>query len=269
MGLDSVIHNLPPEFGKPSQEDILLAEQEMTDQQAYLSADPTVRAVQLKTWAMGYVAARRSAKASGVTAIDYAQRERELQAEKERKALRHMVGGTIYETATLTGPETVQTDLTRYLLNDFPASGKVHLMLLGGTGAGKTYGALAYVAARAKVFPTARGSQWDCVFVRARELSELLGAGEEKRERLKELKLVRWLIIDDLKVHGEGSVTSAYISLFEDLFSHRNDYAKPMFITSNATLEDIAQTYGDRFVSRFKGSGQVYSTSTPDMRASC
>lgn len=233
----------------------------VVSQQIYLSKSPAVREAQVRCWAMGYVAARENAKKQpALQVVDGGE-------SKEVKAARSLMAGTIYESVTFNNPGTKPTELIRFLKVNFSNQTRPHLLLLGGTGCGKTYGAVCYLASKMDYRQTVTGHTWDGEFIMARHLSELSGVGSEKRETLERLRKVRYLLIDDLKAQGEGTVTKAFVALVEDLFNERHMHRKPTIITSNATLEEIANTYGERFVSRFKGDGVVYQTDEADMRS--
>lgn len=232
----------------------------------YVSKQPKVFELQVKAMAYGY-AIYRQKQTSGIQTPEEIEAQALLsQVIRDKRAAAALVPGTIYQGVSLYEASTKQTQCVKFLLNDYPYLEKPHVLLLGGPGSGKTFAAIGYVASRMKEHATARGSQWDGKFITGRDIHQANGVGFEKTELLKSLRDVKWLIIDDLKTAGEGSVTESYVSLVEDLFCHRHLYGKPTFITSNGTAEAIARTYGERFVSRFRQAGTVQETTENDLR---
>lgn len=277
MGLGAIVGQLQENLGAPTEEEMERAKGYLLCYRGqnvpglgviHVSEDIHVFALQVRVMAMSYVARRREqGQAQPVQTPEETEAiALQRQLGRDYEASTAMAPGTIYERTSLYTPGLQETDLLRFLREDFPYTGKNHLLLLGQTGVGKTFGAIAYVATQAKASPTAHGKIWNSEFLRARELSELLGAGDEKKKRLDRLRQVQWLVIDDLKTEGEGTVTKPFVSMVEDLFSDRHAHRRPTFITSNATAQQIAQTYGDRFVSRFQGDGVVFESKALDLR---
>lgn len=173
----------------------------------------------------------------------------------EAEYAKKLVPDSKYENVSLI--EASETQVIQYIKTRYIPSGKKNLLLLGGAGAGKTYGAIAYVVSKRS------NSQ---MLIRGRQLSELLGFSQDKAEKLKKIQSIRYLVIDELKVSGEGTVTPALISLVEDIVSDRHFYGKETLITSNATLSQFESTYGDRVMSRLREDGLIFETTDPDFR---
>lgn len=163
---------------------------------------------------------------------------------------------SIYAGISLGDPNIKDTAVVRWLKSTFTNATKKNAMLLGSTGSGKTYGAIAYVAFN--------GTPETVAFVTAYKLSELI-----QRKAYQELDTLRektFLIIDDLGVGDVGYKAADFLSFFEDLFIHRHQKGKTTIITSNATKDQVKETFGERFISRFNESGLVYTTPDSDMR---
>lgn len=130
-------------------------------------------------------------------------------------------------------------------------------LLLGGVGSGKTTACVVATAEKMKPGVSAK-------FLTAYDLAFMIHQKDFKA--LDSIERVSILIIDDLGTEPEGFKGKDFLAHFENLFATRHRKCKRTLITSNLTVDQIKQAYGDRFISRLRQSGQVFETDTKDMR---
>ncbi len=217
---------------------------------------PQIREIQLKLLAMGHATLRKPAVAPKPQTTLYWQDYAKCEALG--------VGPTLAE-CSLDNPKWEQTELVQRV-RQFINQPQHHMLLLGNTGNGKTSAAVAWLARVSEGRQTPQGKQYNGLFAKAREISDHLGADKEAKAFRQRLETVRWLVVDDLKVGGEGTVSPAFVAYIDDLFDTRYRYQRGTVLTSNATPEQIASTYGDRLVSRFRQWGIVYNATGADLR---
>jgi DNA replication protein DnaC len=187
----------------------------------------------------------------------------EAAIEQERIKSKLIASGTCYAGVSLLASETKQSKV----INDLKLKrGMKHVLISGSVGCGKTFGAIAYAANQAKLYATAQGDKVDAVFIKASELAELTGIGEGKPKALADIRAKQWLIVDDLRLKGEGTVTAAFIRLFEDIVDKRTEGNKGLIVTTNATPAQIKETYGERTYDRLRGKALVIESSEQSMR---
>ncbi len=271
--LSSLTANLPG----PTEEELEQARQELMDytkinpSKGYVSKNPDVFKLQVRAWAYGIgLRVTKQAFAVDAPAVSPEQIEEDLNKKQmlhDYEVCRVMMGAdSIYSQVSFYNPATIDTAVVKYLKEVFPYSGKNGCLLLGGTGSGKTFGAIGYVVQYATVTQPAIGDPFaNAAFITAYKLSELLSRRQfESLERMEKLK---YLIIDDLGTEPEGFKGKDFIAHFENLFISRHQHRKTTIMTSNLTLEQVISAYGDRFVSRLRETGAVFQTSDPDLRA--
>ena len=135
----------------------------------------------------------------------------------------------------------------KYALNFSANSG--NLLFIGGTGLGKTF--LSACIARAVAD---RG--FSVVYETAGHLFSRLeqakfGGGEEARKEITKYNTCDLLILDDLGTEMPGQfVTAALYGLLND----RLLYNKPMVISTNLNVDEIARRYSPQIASRLHGS---------------
>ena len=218
--------------------------------------NPGVRDLQLKLLAMGHATRRKP------TVPQRPQTTLWWQDYAKCQALG--VGNTLAK-CSLDSPEWQQTELVERV-RLFINQPQHHLLLLGATGNGKTSAAVAWLARVCEGKHTPQGKHYNGLFSKAREISDHLGAEKEAKAYRHQIEKVRWLVVDDLKVGGEGTVSPAFVAYIDDLFDTRYRHQRGTVLTSNATPEQIANTYGERMMSRFRQWGVIYSYGGVDLR---
>lgn len=147
----------------------------------------------------------------------------------------------------------------RYALTFSPNSG--NLLFFGGTGLGKTY--LSACIARAVAD---RG--YSVVYETASHLFSKLEKAkfsptEESRREADKLMECDLLIVDDLGTEMPGQfVTSALYSLLNDRLLE----GKPMLISTNLTVDELARRYTPQIASRLHGSFTIIPFVGEDIR---
>ena len=249
---------------EPTDEDLERARQEIIDKGLFCAPDPGVFKLQVKTWAHQYPLAR-----SRTTEVPPSQEELALERQKAEelrtkqeharqvKTAEKLMGLTsIYSGISWMNPEAIQTDTIQYLRDIFPGTKKNSCLLLGNTGAGKTYAAICCLVANF--------SADYCFYVRAYDLAMAI----QKRDFsvLDKVNNRSGLLIDDLGVSMTGYKGDDFIAFFENMFTTRHQNQRTTLMTSNGSLDMFKQTFGDRFISRFIDDGTVYVTNGVDLR---
>lgn len=254
---------------RPTEADLVQAEQEMISKNAYMSKDEKLRKLQIRCCAYSVVMRRQKQRHLQIVQSQPRKTEEEILAEQEAEILRKQIAhdqeiasaimgqGSIFSKVCLVAPETRQTSVVKYFLEDFPYEKKNTCLLLGGTGAGKTFGAIGFVCQQAN-------SVRQTAFITAYKLSEAIV--RKDFEGLDRLEKVQYLIIDDLGAEPEGYKGKDFIAHFENLFITRHQANRMTLITSNNTLEQFKQVYGDRVVSRLREAGTVFQSPDGDLR---
>jgi DNA replication protein DnaC len=168
-------------------------------------------------------------------------------------------GPSIFSNACFGHPELKETNVTRYLQQVFRPSSKRSILVLGGVGAGKTHGLVAYL-----VEWLYRNNSRSGGYVTAYDLAHMMHA--KKFDQLEKVSRVQLLLIDDLGTEPSGWKGADFVAHFENLFNERHRQLKHTFMTSNLTMDVFKEAYGERLVSRLRQIGDVYQTSEKDMR---
>lgn len=199
------------------------------------------------------------------------QREPELSPfERDKLVIRYLLGGSCERLgdASLHNPNLKDTAVIRWLRDEFHRSRLSNALLLGDTGCGKTWGALAYAVSlmhadiRAGVVQHCHG-----MFVTAYQLSEMVMAPSYYRAQLDRSLRVPVLILDDLGAEPQkGYKESDFKQYFTHLFTQRHKFGRSTIITTNEEPGKLAGLYGDRFVSRFRETGLDFESKDLDMR---
>lgn len=235
----------------------------------YIARDRRTRKAQQQSMAFMF-ALKRTDGFSKTKYVDYsvpAESPQDSQIRIERQNSTALMGAdSRYAYISASCPLTKQTKALQHLFNHFHFSGKHNILLLGGTGSGKTFAAIAYACAADDFMLLSNGEPKNTAFIRAYSLSEAIQ--RKKWDLLDNLRKKKWLIIDDLGVEGPGYKSGDFLSFFEDLFIERHQNQKRTIMTCNAKLEDVKATFGERFVSRLRETGEVFETDDPDLRVS-
>lgn len=195
---------------------------------------------------------REAAKDCVAPAIDPVEEAARLHREKvacEKDAAAAIMGrSSIYAKCSMS--DTVDNHPTKaflFMRGLWLANSRENIILTGATGRGKTYALIAYAASTYS--PNA------VRFVRAYDLAEKLSRRDfDFTDRL---KTVPCLIIDDLGAEPEGFRGSDFTAFLENLFDIRYEHKRQTLFSTNLVPMMIAKTYGERFVDRFKNSGQI------------
>lgn len=154
------------------------------------------------------------------------------------------------------------TPTTNLFLNEITR--KQLSIIQGETGSGKSY-SVAYRLSRQIAAGYKSGA-----YVKATDLSLLIGRGgyltQKKEEELEALKLVPWVVVDDL---GAEVCSDHFVELFfhlVDAWSGRG--ITGIFITNSSPRDVWPGRYGMRTWSRIQGwsRGQMLKTADPDFR---
>ncbi|MCL2036241.1 MAG: ATP-binding protein [Oscillospiraceae bacterium] len=118
------------------------------------------------------------------------------------------------------------------------------LLLTGRTGLGKTHLSLA-IAGKVleQGYNAIYGSALD--FFRKVEDEHF---GREKGNTMDSLQSAELLVLDDI---GTEFTSSFYASVFYNLINSRMNYGNPTVISTNLSMEELKERYGERLVSRF------------------
>lgn len=181
---------------------------------------------------------------------------------------RYLLGGeTLLDRASYHNPEVVQTDIMQWLVNTFLPSGMHFAVLLGEQGAGKTYGALAYMNRIAKIDVKVCKIQYsNSIYIHAYKLSEYIHNPKKYDDELKKLISCGVLMLDDLGCEPVGYRGKDFEAHFGYLIGERHKFRKKTIITSNATPNDLRELYGDRVISRLMEVGLLFQSKQEDMR---
>lgn len=235
----------------------------------YQAKCPKVLDLQRKTMAYMFFL-RRTNGFPSVKTVDYSVPilspvDQQIRIERQN-ATALMGPDSRYALISASDPNTRQTKALNHLFTSFHFSGKHNILLVGGTGSGKTFAAIAYACASDDFRLYSDGSPRNTAFIRAYALSEAIQ--RKKWDFLDSVRKKKWLIIDDLGVEGPGYKSGDFLSFFEDMFIERHENQKRTILTCNARLEDIKTTFGERFISRLRETGEVFETIDEDMRVS-
>lgn len=147
------------------------------------------------------------------------------------------------------------------------------LVLLGRPGSGKSVAAATILRAARKStaflgsdgpVATWRYSSRGGLFVRAGALATGVFA-DEGRARFERSLAVQFLVLDELGAERIDN-SGIWLSMLDELIGHREANRLRTVITSNLTLAQFAERYGDRVVSRLRGAGNVVGCGDTDLR---
>lgn len=260
-----LLDQLPIGFGRPTRAEVERALEEMPKIPGfYVSNDPGVRLLQARCYAHIYAGQRvREENAAKGVKPDYVPPPPPPSwLEDERKTIALMGYSSVYAKAVWSDPDRCwQTDIVTWLKYEYDPSGKPNALILGGTGSGKTWGAVAYVSHKASIYQEYLNAE----FITAYKIGEYLS--RRNYSALDRLEQVRLLLVDDLGAEASAFRGDDFVAHFSNLFATRHAHGRKTIITSNGDIESIKAIYGDRFISRFRESGMVYISDGDDMRA--
>jgi DNA replication protein DnaC len=201
---------------------------------------------------------------------------------KDKKINTKLLKGlTRLTEASFNNPDLKQTRVIQRLLNP-KCQNKHMILILGDTGCGKTWGAMAKMAQELRTgsFTNDLGHdvpyvRWDVTgrpdvvrgdMITAYTLAELLDAPWQHKDRLERLKTTGWVLLDDLGTEPTGKSGERFLSYFQGLVDERYQHRRPLIMTSNKTPEEFREAYGKRLLSRLNESGIVIQSDDADMR---
>lgn len=144
------------------------------------------------------------------------------------------------------------------------------LVLIGPPGVGKSYLCAAIVNELRPLFVVR--TEWGgelADYYRWWSVPELLDAirasydGESLRNPYQEAREISVLVLDDL---GKERVTDWVLERLFALVNYRWEEQKPVLVTSNLSLKELARKYDRWFVSRLIGMGHVVQVRGEDRR---
>jgi DNA replication protein DnaC len=155
-----------------------------------------------------------------------------------------------------------------FMRDVFPVTRKHQCILIGPPGTGKTTAVIAYVVRNCLVYPGPPPAV-NARFAKAYEIynwNQLSAADFTARKMLQDIKVVQYLIIDDLGSEVDGFKGADFVACFEDIWVFRYESQKPTLITSNMTIAQLQERYGDRMFSRFSDDGIIFGIDDSDYR---
>lgn len=188
---------------------------------------------------------------------------------KQRFVLEQMLGnGHKLSVYTLHDRRLFTTQSIKFLVDQFDGSGKNTALLLGGTGSGKTVAALLYTATKASFRRNEHGWVTNAGYIKAYDLAQAIAdpKTDNNRKLLQMVRNKKYLVLDDLGAEPTGFRGNDFIAFFENLYDTRANFDRVTTITSNGTIEQLLEIYGQRFVSRLAENALIYSTSDKDLR---
>lgn len=203
---------------------------------------------------------QKAIQAESYRLLDLQEKAARKDREIRQVADRLMGGSSIYQGIRLQDDTNKPTQVIQALLMEHPKRLKAGYLIIGGTGSGKTYGAIAFIAEMAGTI-NARAEM-----VHAYNMARRINARDW--DELQVFERVKFLLIDDLGAEPEGFRGADFHAHFDYLMNERHSHRLTTVITSNMTRKVIIERYGERFISRFRENGQVIETTDPDFRQS-
>ena len=163
----------------------------------------------------------------------------------------------IYQIANITGGEVLYKDKISKVVSWLKNGKKESLMIIGGTGTGKTTLAiaLAHAIGRRNYYPK---------FISMPKFERMCA---EDNTWLDEVADWKYLLLDDvgtesreIKIYGNSRM------LFNELIFQRYDRKLPMIITTNLSLAAFEQRYGEKVASRVRELFDIMVMNGKDLR---
>lgn len=138
-----------------------------------------------------------------------------------------------------------------YIVIQWYKTGKNICFYSGNAGIGKTY--LCYA-----VYGCLLDDKQNVRFFEERNffnhLRSVIKEGWDYEQEIKRLCETDWFILDDI---GSGQITDWQKEVLFSLVDNRYSSEKPTLITSNLSVRDLKNTYGERFASRIASSSST------------
>lgn len=163
-----------------------------------------------------------------------------------------------YAGADMVHMKSLKDTVQRYA-EQFPVSDGCGILMMGGTGLGKTHLAAA-------VAHTVIGKGFGVMYESAQQMadkSEAVRFGREERASVDRYRTVPLLIIDDLGAECTTPHTSAF---FSSLIDYRIANGLATIISTNLTSSQLKKIYSDRVYSRLIGEYKTVTFKGNDVR---
>lgn len=181
-------------------------------------------------------------------------RKREEAAEVQRWVEKKLAASGMGERALAAAASPKPSEALE-AVQQWLTSGKAWLVLLGGTGTGKTTAAAWAIGEVIRQKETADART-------ASRLSRMSGFDEGARE-LERLSGVTLLVVDDV---GAEAQTAWGAGLLSELLDNRHQGFKKTILTSNLGQEQFKARVGERMVDRIREDGRVVALGGRSMR---
>lgn len=154
-------------------------------------------------------------------------------------------------------------DLIEYVENFEKIKNESHnsIMLTGKPGVGKTHLSEAVGNALIKNGYTVLYQTANNIFSKLVEYK--FGEAKKYNDYIENIITVDLLIIDDL---GIESINAPRIEEMFTIINERMIRNNPIIISTNLSIQDIINTYGDRIISRISGNSRMYKIDGEDIR---
>jgi len=149
---------------------------------------------------------------------------------------------------------------SRTTLREWQGSGKHFLLFIGATDSSKTFAGIVGMTdwMQFKEYANKNGDgAWDGLMLTARQIGKITQSplSAEYTDLYRSCTRIRFLMIDELL--GK-ECTPSLKTFIEEIISEREKSSSLYTImTSNCTMQELATTYDDRFMSRIQGDGII------------
>lgn len=180
----------------------------------------------------------------------------------------YLMGGPCRDDrASFHNPDLQETMTLKWFRDEVAKSERPFALVVGGTGATKTWSSLAYVNSIARIdWKFEKVAYSNAAYVHAYKLSTMLQDPKAYRDELETLTRKQILLLDDLGTEPLGFKGSDFLAYLEFLVNERYRFNRRTIMTSNNTEEKFIEIYGQRIVSRIYEVGMFLETTDPDYR---